>query len=205
MRSTVSVFFFKIRVRLNPILPRFHSPDAGSLFQFSAQQRQAGHDARSFSARRGASRPTGPAYHRGLVLFLYNRPPGGAFSKNMARRELPPGSACQKTCVEKKPLKLGRGSSRGRQPASSGIECPECLARQGVQRAQRGLSRRAAAGKYWHSCRLPEKSLDFFDSLRPEGTPSGPSVRKSAAVNCPRPPAPPRGCGPDRPPPGSGR
>ena len=80
-RRTVSVFLFKIRVRLNPILPRFHGPDAGSLFQFSAQQRQAGHDARSFSARRGASRPTGPAYHRGLVLFSYNRPPGEFFQK----------------------------------------------------------------------------------------------------------------------------
>ena len=37
-------------------------------------------------------------------------------------------SACKKTSVEMNPLKLGRGSSRGRQPASSGIECPECLA-----------------------------------------------------------------------------
>ena len=55
--------------------------------------------------------------------------------------------ACQRTSVEKNPLKLGRGSSRGRQPASSGIKCPECLAGQGVQRAQRGLFRRAAAGK----------------------------------------------------------
>ena len=63
-------------------------------------------------------------------------------------------SACQKPSVEMNPLKLGRGSSRGRQPASSGIECPECLAWQGVQRAQRGLFRRAAVGKYWHFFRL---------------------------------------------------
>ena len=118
----VSVFFFKIQVRLNPILPRFHAPNTGSLFQFSAYSRQTGHDAHSCSARRGAPRPTGPAYHRGLVLFLYNRPPGG-----------------------------------------------------------------------------------FFQKIWPGGIPSGPSVRKSAAVNCSKPPAPPRGCGPDRPPPGSGR
>ena len=62
----------------------------------------------------------------------------------------PPLSACQKTYVEMSPLKFWRGSSRGRQPASSGIECPECLAWQGVQRARRGLFRRTAAGKYRH-------------------------------------------------------
>ena len=75
-------------------------------------------------------------------------------------------SVCQKPCAESNPPESGRGSSRGRQPASSGIECPECLAWQGVQRAQRGLFRRAAVGKYWHFFRLSEKSLDFFDSLR---------------------------------------
>ena len=153
----------------------------------------------------GRASPHRPSISQGACPFLVQSAARRIFSKNMARRALPPGSACQKTCVEMKPLKLGRGSSRGRQPASSGIECPGCLARQGVQRAQRGLFRRTAAGKYRHSCRLSEKSLDFFDSLRPEGTPSGPSVRKSAAVNCPKPPAPPRGCGPDRPPPDSGR
>ena len=86
---------------------------------------------------------------------------------------MPPGASLQgdpislsKNSVEMNPLKLERGSSRGRQPASSGIECPECLAWQGVQRAQRGLFRRAAAGKYWHFFRLSEKSLDFFDSLK---------------------------------------
>ena len=70
---------------------------------------------------------------------------------------MPPGASLQgdpislsKNSVEMNPLKLERGSSRGRQPASSGIECPECLAWQGVQRAQRGLFRRAAAGKYRH-------------------------------------------------------
>ena len=56
-------------------------------------------------------------------------------------------SACRKTSVQTNPPESWRGSSRGRQPASSGIECPECLAWQGVQRAQRGLFRRAAAGK----------------------------------------------------------
>src|SRR5699024_11091741 len=82
-------------------------------------------------------------------------------------------SACRKTSVQTSPPECWRGSSRGRQPASSRIECPECLARQGVQRAQRGLFRRTAAGKYRHSCRLSEKSLDFFDSLRPEVFPPG--------------------------------
>ena len=56
-------------------------------------------------------------------------------------------SACRKTSVQTNPPECWRGSSRGRQPASSGIKCPECLAWQGVQRAQRGLFRRAAAGK----------------------------------------------------------
>ena len=53
----VSVFFFKIQVRLNPILPRFHAPDTGSLFQFSAYSRQTGYDAHSFSARRARLAP----------------------------------------------------------------------------------------------------------------------------------------------------
>ena len=83
---------------------------------------------------------------------------------------MPPGASLQgdpislsKNSVEMNPLKLERGSSRGRQPASSGIECPECLAWQGVQRAQRGLIRRAAAGKYRHfsGCR---KSLWTFST-----------------------------------------
>ena len=75
-----------------------------------------------------------------------------------------PLSACQKTYVEMNPLKFWRGSSRGRQPASSGIECPERLAWQGVQRAQRGLFRRTAAGKYRH---LPgvEKVFGLFRRL----------------------------------------
>ena len=83
---------------------------------------------------------------------------------------MPPGASLQgdpislsKNSVEMNPLKLERGSSRGRQPASSGIECPKCLAWQGVQRAQRGLFRRAAAGKYRHfsGCR---KSLWTFST-----------------------------------------
>ena len=89
----------------------------------------------------------------------------------------PPERSSSKTCVERNPLQLGRGSSRGRQPASSGIECPECLVWQGVQRAQRGLFLRAAAEKYRHFCRLSEKPLGFFDSLC-SGGPQGPPERK---------------------------
>ena len=81
---------------------------------------------------------------------------------------MPPGASLQgdpislsKNSVEMNPLKLERGSSRGRQPASSGIECPECLAWQGVQRAQRGL--------------FGGKVSAFFSSLSPTGPrpPSG--------------------------------
>ena len=120
MRSTVSVFFFKIRVRLNPILPRFHGPDAGSLFQFSAHQRQAGHDAHSFSARRGASRPTGPAYHRGLVLFSYNRPPGGFligrpadFFKKYGPEGTPSGLSLSKNLCREETAQVGAGELEG--------------------------------------------------------------------------------------------
>ena len=140
----------------------------------------------------GRASPHRPSISQGACPFFVQSAAGRIFFKNMARRELPPGSACQKTCVEKKPLKLGRGSSRGRQPASSGIECPECLAWQGVQRAQRGLFRRAAAGKYRHSCRLSEKSLDFFDSLdgRPQPGPPvfiSPRLRRFGAPPGPAP------------------
>ena len=87
--------------------------------------------------------------------------------------ELKRPAACQKTSVEGDLLKLGRGSSRGRQPASNGIECPECLAWQGVQRAQRGLFRRTAAGKYRHFCCLGRKT----------GRPGVPPLRKYKSLS----------------------
>ena len=99
----------------------------------------------------------------------------------------PPERSLSKTSVERNPLKLGRGSSRGRQPASSGIECPECLAWQGVQRAQRGLFHRAAAEKYRHFCRLSEKPLGFFDSLY-SGGPQGPPERSLSKTSVERNP-----------------
>ena len=98
-------------------------------------------------------------------------------TKKLRRSAGTAGAQFNKICVERNPLQLGRGSSRGRQPASSGIECPECLVWQGVQRAQRGLFLRVAAEKYRHFCRLSEKPLGFFDSLC-SGGPHGPPERK---------------------------
>ena len=81
-------------------------------------------------------------------------PPGGQgiirITWNPWRRRKAPPPVCHKTRAESNTPETGRGSSRGQRPASSGIECPECLAWQGVQRAQRGLFRRAAVEKYWH-------------------------------------------------------
>ena len=147
---------------MNPILPRFHAPDADSLFQFSAQQGQADHDAHSFSARRGASRPTGPAYHRGLVLFSYNRPPGGAFSKNMARRALPPGSACQKTCVEKS---WGGGARGGGSPPRVGSNALNTLHGKAFSKNFSAVQRRESIG-ILAGCR---KSLWTFRQPAPGG------------------------------------
>src|SRR5699024_4313315 len=53
----------------------------------------------------------------------------------------------RKTCAESNPPEIGRGSSRGRQPASNGIKCPGSLAVQGFRQAKRGLLRRTAAQK----------------------------------------------------------
>ena len=102
----------------------------------------------------------------GKVQGLFRQPEAGTPYRS-ARLSL------SKNSVEKNPLKLGRGSSRGRQPASSGIECPECLAWQGVQRAQRGLFRRIAAGKYRHFCCLGWKT----------GRPGVPPLRKYKSLS----------------------
>ena len=75
-----------------------------------------------------------------------------------------PLSACQKTYVEMNPLKFWRGSSRGRQPASSGIECPECplYGKAFSERSEDfpAARRRESIGIYQAS----KKSLDFFDA-----------------------------------------
>ena len=114
-----------------------------------------------------------------------------------------PPAVCQRTSVEMNPLKLGRGSSRGRQPASNGIKCPECLAWQGVQRAQRGLFRRAAAGKYWHfsGCR---KSLWTFLTACGRPSPGRPHFTATKTASSPgwSAPGPPAGGGPAPPAPG---
>ena len=64
-----------------------------------------------------------------LKLIQKQPPSGGCFSlsKNL--------------CLDESARVLA-GELEGAQPASSGIKCPDCLASQGVQRAQRGLFRR---------------------------------------------------------------
>ena len=112
MRSTVSVFFFKIRVRLNPILPRFHGPDAGSLFQFSAHQRQAGHDAHSFSARRARLAPQAQHITGGLSFSCTIGRPADFFKK-YGPEGTPSGLSLSKNLCREETAQVGAGELEG--------------------------------------------------------------------------------------------
>ena len=71
-------------------------------------------------------------------------------------------SACQKSG---KNVSKVRGSSRGRQPASNGIECPEMAAVQLFRPAKRGLLRRLTAAKVTAFLGFGKARKWFFDSL----------------------------------------
>ena len=112
MRSTVSVFFFKIRVRLNPILPRFHGPDADSLFQFSAYSRQTGHDAHSFSARRARLAPQAQHITGGLSFSCTIGRPADFFKK-YGPEGTPSGLSLSKNLCREETAQVGAGELEG--------------------------------------------------------------------------------------------